>query len=169
VPPGDLDARRPATTPFMRLYDVLMSTAAGHAGLGRVAAATGAADPATTGGNADVPDNAGAPADQVFSTVRHRVLAMHPDDEQGRMLRSPGLKTAGTFYAFASATDLVVKLPSSRVAELVDSGRGLPCSPRPGRPMKQWVRIPAPDEPSCLSYLLEARAFVSAGAGNRTD
>ncbi len=78
------------------------------------------------------------------------------------MLRSPGLKTAGKFYGFASADDLVVKLPSSRVDELIDSGRGSPCSPRPGRPMKEWVRITAPDEKSCLSYLLEARSFVSA-------
>jgi hypothetical protein len=28
--------------------------------------------------------------------------------------------------------------------------------------MKEWVRIPAPDEESCLSYVLEARTFVSA-------
>ncbi|HEV2088799.1 MAG TPA: hypothetical protein VGR21_10850 [Cryptosporangiaceae bacterium] len=85
------------------------------------------------------------------------------------MLRSPGLKTAGKFYAFATADDLVVKLPSSRVDELVASGRGLPCSPRPGRPMREWVRIPAPDAESCLSYLLEARTFVSAVVGNRRD
>ncbi|MGI8721156.1 MAG: hypothetical protein ACR2JG_02900 [Geodermatophilaceae bacterium] len=76
---------------------------------------------------------------------------MYPDDEEGRMLRSPGLKTAGKFYGFASADDLVVKLPSSRVDELIGSGRGSPCSPRPGRPMKEWVRITAPDEKSCLS------------------
>jgi hypothetical protein len=94
---------------------------------------------------------------------------MYPGDEEGRMLRSPGLKTAGKFYAFATAADLVVKLPSSRVHELIDSDRGLPCSPRPGRPMKEWVRIPAPDEESCLSYLLEARTFVSAVARNRRD
>ena len=85
------------------------------------------------------------------------------------MLRSPGLKTAGKFYAFATAADLVIKLPSSRVDELIDSGRGLPCSPRPGRPMKEWVRIPTPDEESCLSYLLEARTFVSAVARNQRD
>jgi len=87
---------------------------------------------------------------------------MYPGDEEGRMRRSPGLKTAGKFYAFATATDLVVKLASSRVDALIDGGRGLPCSPRPGRPMKEWVRIPAPDEESCLSYVLEARTFVSA-------
>lgn len=76
------------------------------------------------------------------------------------MLRAPGLKTRGKFYAFATAADLVVKLPASRVSELIDSGRGLPCSPRPGAPMREWVSIPAPDEESCLAFVLEARAFV---------
>jgi len=94
---------------------------------------------------------------------------MYPRDEQGRMLRSPGLKTAGKFYAFVTAADLMVKLPSSRVNELIDSGRGLPCATRPGRPMKEWVRIIAPDEESCLAYVLEARTFVSAVAGPRKD
>ncbi len=85
------------------------------------------------------------------------------------MLRSSGLKTAGKFYGFATGADLVVKLPSSRVDELIHSDRGLPRSPRPGRPMKEWVRIPAPDEESCLSYLLEARTFVSSVVTNRRD
>jgi len=84
------------------------------------------------------------------------------------MLQSPGLKTAGRFYGFATIEDLVVKLPASRVAELIDSGRGLPCSPRPGRPMREWVRLPALDEESCLAYLLEARTFVATVARNRS-
>ncbi len=120
-------------------------------------------------GSPDVPGNAGSSVDRVFSAVGQRVLTMHPGDEEGRMLRSPGLKTAGKFYAFATPADLVVKLPSARVADLIARGRGLPCSPRPGRPMKEWVRIPAPDEEACLYYLLEARTFVSAVAENRRD
>jgi hypothetical protein len=95
-----------------------------------------------------------------FALVSQRVLSEFGDDEPGRMLQSPGLKTGGKFYGFASGGDLVVKLPSARVGELVGTGRGLPCSPRPGRPMKEWVRIPTPDQESCRSYLLEARAFV---------
>jgi len=106
------------------------------------------------------------PAEEVFSTVRDRVLAMFPGDEVGRMLRSAGLKTNTKFYAFATADDVIVKLPAARVGELVETGQGLPCSPRPGRPMKEWVQIPAPDEESCLSYVLEARSFVSAIAAN---
>ncbi len=104
-----------------------------------------------------------ADASSVFASVSQQLLSEFTGDEQGRMLQSPGLKTGGKFYGFATAGDLVVKLPSARVDELIEAGQGLPCSPRPGRPMKEWVRIMAPDEETCRSYLLEARAFVSAG------
>lgn len=99
----------------------------------------------------------------VFAAVVARVLALHPEDEQGRMLRAPSLTTAGRAYAFASGDDLIVKLPASRVAELVATGRGSPCETRPGHPMREWVQISASDEQACLSHVLRARAFV-AGA-----
>jgi hypothetical protein len=101
-----------------------------------------------------------APA-EIFAAVGREVLAMHPEDEEGRMLHAPGLRAGGTFYAFATAEHLVLKLPAARVTDLIDSGRGLPCAPRPGRPMREWVEIPSPDEESCLAYVLEARAFVA--------
>ena len=41
------------------------------------------------------------------------MLAHHPEDQPGRMLQSPGLRTEGSFYAFAPAGALVVKLPRS--------------------------------------------------------
>ena len=104
---------------------------------------------------------------QAQALARERMLADHPGDEQGRMLHSPGLRTGGTFYGFSAGDDLIVKLPAGRVQELLESGRGLPCSPRPGRPMREWVRIPAPDEETCVSYLSEARAFLTAsGSGS---
>lgn len=81
-------------------------------------------------------------ADGVFATVAQQMLDRHPVDERGRMLHSPGLRTGGKFYGFATADDLVVKLPAPRVAELIEAG----------------------DEP-CLDYLLEARTFVSTGGG----
>jgi hypothetical protein len=115
----------------------------------------------------DGPEGTGPSVDRIFSAVRHRVLALHPGDEEGRMLQSSGLKTAGKFYAFATADDVVVKVPAPRVKELIERGQGLPCSPRPGRPMKEWVRLPVDGEESCLSYVLEARTFVSTVAGSR--
>jgi hypothetical protein len=104
------------------------------------------------------------PAD-AFHAAARQVLDLHPADEEGWMLHSPGLRTGGRFYGFASAEALVVKLPAARVAELIADGRGGPCSPRPGHPMREWVVIPTPDEQACLSYLLEARAFVARSTG----
>ena len=100
-----------------------------------------------------------------FRSAARQVLDLHPADEEGWMLHSPGLRTGGRFYGFASAEALVVKLPAARVAELVADGRGGPCSPRPGHPMREWVVIPTPDEQACVSYLLEARAFVVRSSG----
>ena len=78
------------------------------------------------------------------------------------MLHAIGLKTAGTFYAFTTRDDLVVKLPAARVTELIASGAGRACDPRGGRPMRQWVRITPDDEPSCTAYVTEARDFVAS-------
>ena len=96
-----------------------------------------------------------------FPAAAARLLAEHPEDEEGRMLHAPGLRTGGTFYGFAPDDALVVKLPADRVAELIAGGAGEPCSPRRGRPMREWVTIPAPDEATCLRYLREARDFLT--------
>lgn len=96
-----------------------------------------------------------------FEDASRTLLDEHPGDERGRMLQSPGLKTSGALYAFATGSDLVVKLPAARVAELIDAGAGRPCEPRPGRPMRQWVRLTAADAELRLAYLAEAREFVT--------
>jgi hypothetical protein len=98
----------------------------------------------------------------MFERVVQRLLDEHADDQPGRMLRSTGVKTAGAFYAFTTRDDVVVKLPATRVVELVDEGVGLPCDPRGGRPLRQWVRLRPADDATCLGYLLEARRFVAA-------
>lgn len=54
-----------------------------------------------------------------------------------------------------------MKLPADRVRGLIADGHGRPCSPRPGRPIREWVQIPGPDEATCLALLAEARAFVT--------
>lgn len=107
----------------------------------------------------------GPDAGSTFAVVRERVLALHPGDEEGRMLRSPGLRTSGKFYAFVTGPDVVVKLPAPRVAELVASGAGSPCETTPGRPMREWVRLPVLDADACEATVLEARAFVLSVLG----
>ena len=102
----------------------------------------------------------------VFEEACRALLDAHPGDERGRMLHSPGLRTAGRFYAFATGGDLVVKLPAGRVTELVAAGAGRPCEPRPGRPMRQWVVLTPADAGTCTACLKEARAFVAGIAGD---
>jgi hypothetical protein len=96
----------------------------------------------------------------VFEGASRTLLADHPDDEQARMLQSPGLRACGRFYAFAAGDDVVVKLPAARVEELIAAGVGRPCAPRQGRPMREWVRLAPSSEQDCIAYLAQARAFV---------
>ncbi|MGY1753547.1 hypothetical protein [Blastococcus sp. SYSU D01042] len=98
---------------------------------------------------------------EVFAAAVRRVLAEHPEDEEHRMLHAPALAAGGRSYGFASGDQLTVKLPAERVRALIADGRGLPCSPRAGRPMREWVQIPSPDEEECVAWLREARAFVT--------
>jgi hypothetical protein len=97
----------------------------------------------------------------VFEDASRTLREEHPGDDRGGMLQSPGLKTSGAFYAVATGSDLVVKLPAARVVELIEAGAGRPCVPRAGRPMRQWVRLTPADAELCLACLAEAREFVT--------
>ena len=57
---------------------------------------------------------------------------------------------------------LVVKLPAARVAELIDTGAGLPFDAGKGKPMKEWVRLVG-DEETCRALVVEAQAFAARG------
>jgi hypothetical protein len=102
------------------------------------------------------------PVMEAFEAAYGRLLDQHPEDELGRMLHRPGIRTTSGFYGFVTKGDLVVKLAVSRVDELIADGEGQPCSPRPGHPMRQWVRLRPADEATCLAYLVEARGFVTS-------
>jgi hypothetical protein len=99
-----------------------------------------------------------------FAKVSGRLIRDDRGVERGRMLHSIGLKTAGRFFAFTTKGELVVKLPARRVAELIAMNVGQPCAPRPGRPMREWVRLTPPAEGACAAYVVEARDFVTAQA-----
>jgi len=107
---------------------------------------------------------------EIFDRLSQQLLDEHPEDHRGRMLSSPGLTTAGRFYAFVTGHDLVVKLPAGRVAELIATGAGRPCAPARRGPMREWVRLAPDGEDDCGAYLHEARAFLAATArGCRQD
>jgi hypothetical protein len=98
----------------------------------------------------------------MFDEVAAQLLAEHWL-EQGRMLRSHGLRTGGKFFAMVVEGDLVVKLPASRVEELVGGGEGRPFESG-RRVMREWVRLQPLDRAACSAYVVEARSYVGAPA-----
>ena len=100
--------------------------------------------------------------EQMFADVAQRLLDEEGDSvEQGRMLRSVGLKTDGKVFAMVVDGELVVKLPADRVDELVGRGAGRPFQAGQ-RVMREWVSLRPADEAACAAYVAEARSFVAA-------
>jgi hypothetical protein len=80
---------------------------------------------------------------------------------KGTMMGFPCLRIDGAFFASEDrdSGDLIVKLPASRVQELLNDAMGEPFAPA-GRKFKEWVSIPKRDETLWKNLLAEALAFV---------
>jgi hypothetical protein len=75
---------------------------------------------------------------------------------------SGALKVNGKIFAMLSSKEeFVVKLPKSRVEEMVRSRVGHPFQPGPGRVMKEWLAIPVSEKDADWTELArEACSFV---------
>jgi hypothetical protein len=77
----------------------------------------------------------------------------------GKLFASYGLKVDGKIFVMVVKGKLVLKLPKSRVDELVASKAGKHFEPGPGRVMKEWIAMTANDvDPVTLAR--EAYEFV---------
>lgn len=96
-----------------------------------------------------------------------RVVKAFPEDRQvthnsGKGFGSGALKVNGKIFAMISSKgQFVVKLPQSRVDELVASGQGERFDPGHGRLMKEWLAV-SDGETSWLKLAKEARRFVAS-------
>jgi hypothetical protein len=100
-------------------------------------------------------------AERKFSQVVEAISRL-PGTEVGggKGFGSGALKVKGKIFAMISSRDqVVVKLPTARVDELVASGKGKRFEPRPGRMMKEWVILPE-DGANWVELVKEACAFV---------
>jgi hypothetical protein len=98
----------------------------------------------------------------LFEAVAARLCDEHADVARGRMLRADAVRTGDKYFAFVGHEgDLVVKLPETRVTELVATGTGRPLEMPGRRPMREWVRLRPTDERECASHMEEARSFVA--------
>jgi hypothetical protein len=89
------------------------------------------------------------------------ILLARPGVTRGTMMGYPCLRNDGAFFACVERRTghLVVKLPASRVSQLVASGQALPFSPN-GRAFQEWAAVPAPSRVEWAALLDEARSFT---------
>lgn len=79
--------------------------------------------------------------------------------DSGRGFGSSALKINNSIFAMLVNDRLVVKLPRTRVSELIEAGTGEPFDAGKGKPMKEWVSLVG-DEDTCRRLVAEALAFV---------
>jgi hypothetical protein len=78
-----------------------------------------------------------------------------------RAFGSTSLKTGGKIFAMLVKDRLVVKLPASRVAALVDEGVGERFDPGHGRIQKEWLSVFSSDPELWRGLADESEAFVA--------
>ncbi|TFV53519.1 hypothetical protein [Blastococcus sp. TF02A-35] len=79
---------------------------------------------------------------------------------RGHMFGCQGLRTGRRFFTIRWEGQLVLKLPPTRLARLVEDGAGTPFEPMEGRRMNGWVVLGPSADPAPL--VEEARAYVAA-------
>ena len=83
-----------------------------------------------------------------------------PRVEPGQMMGYDCAKVNGKIFVSSGGGAFIFKLPRERVEELVAAGDGEPFDPLDnGRVMKEWVRVPDPDD-RAVALADEAREFV---------
>ena len=83
------------------------------------------------------------------------------DVERSTMMGHDCLRAQGNFFAMVGSDGaLIVKLPSERVAALLDTGAGRVFAPS-GRPFREWLAVDQVDEQTWRGLMAEARSFVS--------
>lgn len=81
-----------------------------------------------------------------------------------RAFGSTSLKTGGKIFAMLVKDRLVVKLPATRVEQLVADGVGERFDPGHGRIQKEWLSVYGSDPELWRTFAVESEAFVAKRA-----
>jgi hypothetical protein len=98
------------------------------------------------------------PADpqNTFDRLAEQFLT-DPRTQGGRIFGATALKLDGKVFAMLVKGDLVVKLPTGEAGDLVDAGVGTYFDPGHGRPLRQWITVPATYAPRWHRLAEQAR------------
>jgi hypothetical protein len=94
-----------------------------------------------------------------FEAIAARLLP-EPGVERRRAFHNPGLTAGGRIFAMLVRGEMVVKLPAERCAGLVAAGAARPFDRGQGRPLREWVVLPADGPEDWLERAEEALAFA---------
>lgn len=101
----------------------------------------------------------------LFWELASELQAKDPRIVEGTIMNSRCLRVGKEFLALVDykGSGLVVKLPKTRVAELVAQGKGQSFAPA-RKVFKEWLSVPKPDRRRWRALLLEGVSFVAKRA-----
>ena len=113
-------------------------------------------------GRATLVGRAALSDEEVFWALVDELRLDDPRIEDGTIMGGRCARVAGEFLALVDfkGSGLVVKLPRSRVEELIATGVGQPFAPA-GRVFGEWVSVPRRDRRRWRALLQEGVAFVA--------
>jgi hypothetical protein len=103
---------------------------------------------------------AGHGPERTFSAVAAALLREGDVDEGTGFGTNPGLRPSGKVFAMLVGSELVVKLPADRCAEMVAAGSARVFEVGRRR-MREWVRIADVDETTWRTLTQQARSYVA--------
>jgi hypothetical protein len=99
--------------------------------------------------------------EKLFWQLAAELQRNDPRVQEGKIMSGRCLRVGNEFLALVDykGSGLVVKLPKSRVAELIDAGVGEPFGPA-GKIFREWLSVPKPDQRLWRELLCEGIEFV---------
>jgi len=100
-------------------------------------------------------------AEDLFWELVAELQGEDPRIVEGTIMNGRCVRVGKEFLALADfkGSGLVVKMPRTRVAELIDEGVGRPFAPA-GKVFKEWLSVPEPDRRRWRALLREGVDFV---------
>jgi len=101
------------------------------------------------------------PAGELFWALAKELQTADPRVSEGTIMNGRCLRVGKEFLALVDfkGSGLVVKLPRTRVAELIGQGKGQAFAPA-GKVFREWLSVPKPDRRLWRALLAEGVAFI---------
>jgi hypothetical protein len=104
----------------------------------------------------------------LFWGLASELMAEDESIVESTIMNGPCLRVGTEFLALVDfkGSGLVVKLPKSRVSELIAMGDGRPFAPA-GKVFAEWLSVPAPDRRRWRGLLREGVEFAKSSSRKR--